>query len=260
MIEQEMVTAAFAPFDPDQSLLLTLVSGQVDDDMLEEIAAADYGEDKDGHLRELRHIRDVGIKPGVMLWEPREVLELIRWSEPDDPTWKPGATGKRGHWMRAFSCAALLTASAVVENEDLRAGWNSTLIQLIDSLGVLGPQLDNAACSLLACIIRNFDPDPDVEELAFFGVALLWLSLSKTPAISDDEIIKLSEWTVARELGRERDCRPGEPRWLLGTTFYDQQKESWKRLGERLKDSDCSGRSQSARHSVQLIGASLART
>ena len=34
----------------------------------------------------------------------REVLELIRWSEPDDPDWSPGGQGPRGHWMRLFAC------------------------------------------------------------------------------------------------------------------------------------------------------------
>ena len=46
--------------------------------------------------------------PNPLRWEPREVLELTRWSRPDDPSWRPGSPGLPGHLQRAFACAVLL--------------------------------------------------------------------------------------------------------------------------------------------------------
>src|SRR5436305_280319 len=100
--------ALLAVFPPSADRLLDVARQQVDDGMLREIAAADYGRDVDIHLAALRPIRDQGIVPAPLGWHPGEVLELIRWSDPEDPAHKPGATGRRGHQMRAFACAALL--------------------------------------------------------------------------------------------------------------------------------------------------------
>src|SRR5260221_13417688 len=100
-IPHALVTA----FPPSNRLLLDVSRQQIDDGMLAEIAAADYGIDADRHLASLRPIRDTGVVPQFIGWHPAEVLELIRWSDPENPEHKPGSTGRRGHQMRAFSCA-----------------------------------------------------------------------------------------------------------------------------------------------------------
>ena len=102
--------ALLTAFPASADLLLDIVRRQVDDGMLAEIAAADYGMDMNAHLTELRTIRDQGIVPTPLPWHPGEVLELIRWSNPENPAHKPGSTGRRGHQMRAFACAAILRA------------------------------------------------------------------------------------------------------------------------------------------------------
>src|SRR5262245_2436176 len=106
--------------------------------MLREIASADYGMDADAHLDALLRIRDRGEAPAPMNWEPKEVLELIRWSEPEDPNWRPGGTGIRGHVMRAFVCAALLRAAPEPANHGYFDGENQTIAQLLASALVLG--------------------------------------------------------------------------------------------------------------------------
>jgi hypothetical protein len=68
--------------------------------MLEEISRADYGMDAQAHLAALLPIRDEVRVSAPMPWEPREVLELVRWSQPGDPAWEPGSLGERGHIMR----------------------------------------------------------------------------------------------------------------------------------------------------------------
>jgi len=143
--------AALAAFSPNADEFLRLVSGRVDDALLYEIATADYGHKVNEHLLHLRQIRAKGSFATPMRWHPREVLELIRWSEPEAPNWKPGLPGERGHWMRAFACSSLLIRVAgEQENSELREGWNETLIQLIDSLHSIAPELYRPAAAFLA--------------------------------------------------------------------------------------------------------------
>src|SRR5882757_3247925 len=63
---------------------------QIDEAMLAEIAAADYGHRADEYLATLRQLRDSQRIPDRLDAIPVEVLELIRVSEPDDPSWTPG--------------------------------------------------------------------------------------------------------------------------------------------------------------------------
>lgn len=244
---------------PDLDRLLQLVSTHINDQMLAEIAEADYGQEHQEHLAQLEKIRSAGLSPVPMEWVPGEVLELIRWSEPDDPTHKPGGQGIRGHWMRAFACAALLRAAADVENRDLREGWNQTAIQLIDSLGAVGSVFYEPACALLVCLIARFDSDDETEELAFLGVGLLWLALHLRPTVPDGTIILLSNWIVAREQREKENF--GEDRtdeWLLGSTFFNQCHPAWRRLGNRMQKLDKSRRTRGARKKIDFIANSLA--
>src|SRR5690348_2450110 len=127
-------------FKPSRDELLEKVSELVDDSMLREISEADYEQDADVHLPHLRRLRDDGELPPAE-WHPREVLELIRWSEPEDPNWRPGSVGRRGHIMRAFACAALLRMGSEPINRNYVEGENQTLVQLLVSVDVLGGSL-----------------------------------------------------------------------------------------------------------------------
>jgi hypothetical protein len=193
------MSALFDIFQPEANELLQRISHHVDDAMLTEIAASDYGNKLEENLVQLRLIRDKRSFAIPMRWEPREVLELIRWSQPEDPEWKPGAYGERGHWMRAFACVALLRAGGEFENLDLRQGWNSTLIQLIDSLRFLGPEFDESASKLLAWLIPRFEAAKDDEELGFFAIGLLWFALHLRSPVTDDVVVSLCEWIAIRE-------------------------------------------------------------
>jgi hypothetical protein len=252
-----MPSVPFGVFQPEPDKLLRLISSRIDEAMLQEIAAADYGYDADDHLLHLRRIRDEGSFTIPMRWEPREVLELIRWSQPEDPEWKPGAPGVRGHWMRAFACTALLRAAGEVDNQELREGWNETLIQLIESLNVLGAEFNEPASALLAWLIIRFESDADTQNLAFLGVGLLWFGLHHQLPVPDETIVSLSLWIVAREK-HARECQWQYDGWLLGTTNYNQQHAAWKRLGGAFADLDLASRSPAARDWVRLIGNELA--
>jgi hypothetical protein len=146
----------------------------VDDSMLREIAAADYGMDVEEHLEQLRAIKN-GKVPTPMEWEPKEVLELIRWSEPEDATWSPGSTGRRGHWMRLFSCAALLRAAAEPENDGYFTGEDSTIIQLVDSAVKLGEKTSLVALKFLCWRMQYRTLDE--WDRPYFAIAILLLSV-----------------------------------------------------------------------------------
>jgi hypothetical protein len=248
-----------ASFCADADELLRQVSCQIDDVLLNEIASADYGHDVGEHLGYLRQIRDQGFLGRPMRWHPREVLELIRWLEPEDPDWKPGLTRERGHWMRAFACSSLLRAAGEPENEELRAGWNQTLIQLIESLRAVGPDFDRPTAAFLAWLISRIEPDYDTDELGFLMIGLLWYSSHVQAA--DDILIALSELTSA-EVRRRPQVNVGRwsRRWLLGTTLYDLRHARWEQLGRSFIETDLRGRSSAATDWIRLIGNELAGT
>jgi hypothetical protein len=162
-------------FGPTNEELLHLVFKQVDDSMLREIAEADYGMDADAHLKALSAIK-TGNVPAPMEWEPKEVLELVRWSEPEDPTWKPGSVGARGHWMRLFSCAVLVRAAAEPENDGYFTGEDSTIIQLVDSAIKLGAHTSLAALKFLCWRMQYRTLDE--WDRPYFAIAILLLSVS----------------------------------------------------------------------------------
>ena len=193
-----------------------------------------------------------------MGWHPAEVLELIRWSQPENPQWRPGATGERGHWMRAFACAALLKASGDVENESLREDWNETPIQFIDSLRLLGPEFDEPASAFLAWLILKFEADAKAEDLGFLAVGLLWFGLRVQPPVADDIIIALSEWIAAREQRFALDCGHFTGRLQLGSIYGSRRRSAWERLGTALVTSDLGDRSAAAKEWVALLGSELA--
>src|SRR5437667_4516329 len=89
MLHDDSAPAAVPPvlrdaFPPRPDELLARVSALVTDEMLLEISEADYGMDADKHLAALRGIRDLVRLPSPLEWEPVEVLELERWSDPDN--------------------------------------------------------------------------------------------------------------------------------------------------------------------------------
>jgi hypothetical protein len=252
-----MIPDLFASFQPDADELLRRVSQHVDAQMLDEIAAADHGYKAEEHLAHLLPIRDQGSFAVPMRWHPKEVLELVRWREPENP--KTPAPGERGHWMRAFACTALLRAAGEPANQGLREGSNQTLIQLIGSLRAVGPELYGPAAALLAWLILRMKQYDETEELGFFMIGLLWLAVHVPASIPDDIVVTLSERIAAEAQRRSAERRGPHPeRWLLGTTFHDIKHAGWERLGLELVEMDLSDRAPPAREWISLIGGKLA--
>ena len=149
-----MLRTFLSSLQPEQDSLLPELSRHISDDMLAEIAVADYGQDREQHLAALRLLRDTGMLTEPKHWFPCEVLELVRNLEPDS---RPESERVEGHWIRAFVCAALLRAREVPWNYGGDAAAPSfTLIRLINSIealpvdlpqGTVRPHMDDAAFS-----------------------------------------------------------------------------------------------------------------
>jgi hypothetical protein len=193
-----------------------------------------------------------------MVWVPQEVLELFRWSEPEDPDWKPGAVGERGHLMRAFSCAALLRAAAEPRNAGCFDGENSTLAQLVSSALVLGRDVQVAAARFCTWRIPAMGAD---EERPFFAFALLLLAvLLRADRFSDTDLEAAAEWMMAEEAADHASLHPrmvvvGAP-WLLGLTLFDQCHSKWRTFAERLVD-EADALSPAAREALQTVALRL---
>ena len=224
-------------FQPSRDELLQRVSELVDDSMLREIAEADCGEDAEEHLACLCRLRDLGEVPSPQ-FIPLEVLDLIKWSEPDIVNWKPGGIGQRGHIMRAFACAALLRMGCEPSDHDRYIyGENQALIQLVTSINILGKPFPLLTRRFLAWRLADFADNN--EERPFFILALLLLALSVPPRPSEADLESLLNWLMEDEQRiRESDWahlpENGET-WLLGLTDYDLKHKGWKGMAIKIE-------------------------
>jgi hypothetical protein len=234
-----MIIDLLERFDPEPDGLLDSISAHIDDEMLKEISLADYGDDAAEHLTALRTLRDAGIFPAKMVWVPGEVLELIRWSEPEVPEWKPGRTGEFGHWMRAFCCAALLRATREPWNYGDGVATESTVAQLTISLGTLSVDFTSAAVKFLSWLLLNSDPEGRDGQVCSYSVSLLWFALHLPSLPPNDDLISLADWTMRRA----DELYVGPPngnRGLREMVVTCQKSSAWETIGLELLDL-CSG-------------------
>jgi hypothetical protein len=258
-------------FEPEPDGLLRQISEHIGDDVLEWISTADYGSEADGHLAALRQVRDTGTFPKPMHWFPAEVMELIRWSEPEDPNWKPGRTGEFGHWMRAFSCAALLRATREPWNYGDGIGTDSTLIQLILSLGELPVDFTKQAAKFLAWLLLHSDPDGADEQVCSYGLGLFWCALRHPDRFADQNLIPLAQWVFRRadeiyespaSALRRADASsegrsPGRGDGLRQMVISCQKQSSWEVLALKFFDLDLSNRSSDLQAYARTLGEGL---
>jgi hypothetical protein len=254
-----MIQTFLDSLEPDGEQLLCEISKHITDDMLEEIALADYGEGQEQHLTALRNLRGTGKFVEPMYWYPCEVLELIRNSEPMDASWKPGSFGIRGHWMRAFASAALLRALGPPwEYNADPARPSFTLIQLIYSLRPLPVDLTSAAVRMLAWLMLHSDLEGFDEQVIYYGVGLLWLAMHRNPQPPDRDLVDLSEWIVRRESELAKQLPGGFDRWLLGICGNNPPPSPWETLGLELRSLDLGSHQEQLQEWVKLIGCELA--
>jgi hypothetical protein len=253
-----MIDEMLNRFEPDGDVLLRAISAHVTDEMLECISNADYGCDSEEHWAALQQLRDSGTLPQNPGWVPMEVLELIRWSEPDDPERKPTGIGEFGHWMRAFSCAAILRAEHEPWNYHYNDGsTDSTTIQLILSLEALPVDLKREAVRDFAWLILKSDPEGKNESIREYGVALLWFALQLKPAVADEDLFALARWVVQRANELKWDPRVAEFSGLKGIVIGCLKRSAWEMFGVKLAGVDLSDRPPELQTWVRLIAEQL---
>ncbi|HEX5236679.1 MAG TPA: hypothetical protein VFW25_15270 [Silvibacterium sp.] len=252
-----MIVDLLNQFGPDSEGLLREISKYIDDEVLASIAAADYGMDQERHLVALRQIRDTNTFPQEMYRYPAEVLELIRWSEPEDHNWKPGETGEFGHWMRAFSCAALLRATREPWKHGDGIGSDSALVQMILSLRALPVDFTDQAISFLAWLLLRSEPEGQDEQVCAYAVGLLWYALQRPALFSDGTLTSLGEWVIQKGEQLFGSFSSGNFSGLRGMVIHCQKRSSWEHFGIRLLEMDLSGRSRDLRAYVELIAEQL---
>jgi hypothetical protein len=238
-------------FNPSERILFDWLRKRVNDSMLRDIAEADYGMDAEEHFKALVKLRDGEKLPVPLRWVPREVLELIRWSE-------PGFRDTRGHLMRAFVCTLLLRAAAEPENLDYITGENQTIIQLVKSAIALGNEATQATLSFLCWC---FPLVSDTCEKPFYAMAILLLQvvLSKHDKHGED-ILAICDWVMNEEAKvRSNDiwgiCVSNW--WLLGLTFHNQKHQAWESLTRKILLEPSKPHPAKAAETLQIIGLSL---
>jgi hypothetical protein len=211
----------------------------VTNDMLEEISQADYGMGAEAHLAALVALRDEMHVPAPMPWEPKEVLQLVRWSQPDDPNVQNASTGERGHTIRAFCCAALLRAAAEPANEGYFDGENSTLIQLIESALSLERGLPELAGRFLTWRIPRMRTDDEESPLFAFGLLALAGLIRPQPLVASDvdELVSFVENVEADLRDPTGACTREmfEGSSFLACTNFDLRHAAWRGLAVRLR-------------------------
>lgn len=234
--KKRVITLLLSRLNPSGTALLAWLGPRVDDTLLHEIAGADYGHNQNIYFQALVPIRDRQDIPAPLPWEPREVLNLTRWSEPHEPSQGFYSMGTRGHLARAFSCAVLLKAADDLLTRDYIDAENDTLIQMIASVLHLGNEATEAASRFLCWRILRlplFD-----GEAPFFTLALLLLRAALfRPGDDGTDLKLLADW-VGREEMRSRRMLTNSStipeEWLLGLTTFDQRHEVWKRVSEEV--------------------------
>jgi hypothetical protein len=205
---------------------------RIDEGQLREIAAADYGRDLEDHLRALRPLWSGSELGDLDSWFPMEVLELIRWSEPEDRDWKPGSTGLRGRQMRAFCSAVLLATPNHEPNRE-------TLVQLLESVLAMGREAVEAAGRFLTARIDSLGRDDDRPFFAL-GTAVVLRALEPEMALEDEE--RLADWILEEEAFERGYLASFHPKytsapWLFGLSFSGLRDDKWKGLIEGIRQS-----------------------
>jgi hypothetical protein len=226
-----------AKAEPSGESLLEWLRPRIDDAMLRDIATADCGCDLELHLEQLVRLRDGRTVSYASEWHPQEALELIRWSQPDDPHWRPGGTGIRGHLMRAFACAVLLRSSGEPCNWRHDYAIPQTLQFLWESITAIADRDgEERTIALLAWLAQRSPPtwgavtDSTVCKLAF----LLASFTAMRERWTADEFGELARWIVAEEASVRRLMgADGATAWSQLKSLISQA-EKWRRCLEKV--------------------------
>lgn len=231
-----------AAFPPSRERLLELVRKAVDDEMLREIAHADYGWEADVAFAELKPIRDTGRLPENAIFRLVEVLRLTSFLDPQ-------RSDLREHNKRLFACMVLLLTVFDKYCDD------TVLAQSLSSSLALGHEASRALGSLVTWLWQHHDLGTDSLPWQL-GLLVLLVRLKRDDE-AESRLNEVAGWIVANE-AKTRNERIGRydaddppPAW------FGVQQGFWHPSLEELRRAADTSRSDELRSNLQLCALLL---
>ena len=211
--------------DPGRLELLWLLRGELDDALVEEMAASDGGMCKTENNEALVEILRTGEVPSPLAPDPGEICGLLRW-ERCEPIAPLTPTQRRHEVMRLFAMWILLNAHAG-QNTD-RMGYDEdgvelTLVNLTAISVALGPEFVRAAIRFVLWAKCKRAATHDPMDNLFYLLSLFVLRCASkdaeecaaAPAVYDALVTE--ERQLRRQMSEHQsaDWTPG-PVWLFG--------------------------------------------
>ena len=242
------------PMDPPPKLVeaiaaregasLDWLRSQVSRKMLEEIAENDRGEQVQEHLAGIQaQLYTPEPILGLLPWNPREVLELERWSKPDTATLDRPPTQRRGHLKRAVASTILLRNAGHIadpERNSEEAYFVETsvdsLIRLTESALAIGGELP---CCTLQFFLWLYCSQRCAIIRPFAALCMLLLLAAQCGRFPESDIAGVCRWCIAVEefsrtaLGSD----VASDAWLIGLSTYEDTKgrrEIWADAATRV--------------------------
>ncbi len=231
---------------------LAVLSELMTDEMLQFIAAADYGYEQEKCFKLLKEIVHEQKPLPERDFDLFECLELTRWLTPSNNT---------EHKCRAFSCVLLLMFTHTSNYEPI-SNENETIVSLIDSVAALKMGQKEAQALLIWKILADYKLELDsyledeedkeyideitIDPFFIYGLLLLML-LNDEDAMAINQVL---EWSIdmekdvkniapyvneyrAKNITKEEKEAP----YLLGTTNFSQRHKVWQSLSKNVAKS-----------------------
>ncbi len=216
--------------EPSQYEFLAMISDLLDEDMLQQIAEADYGYEAEYCFSELKKIKEAKTIPSKIEFSLREVLELTRWTEPKTT---------KEHIMRAFSCSCLLILYPILAYPD---DENATLATFVESVATFDSKYQKSAFQLVTWRIL-FDyaksSRENEEEIfiyypdTFFIYALLQLMILNQDSAA--RILTIAKWLVEDENSKRKEqYTVVNQTFLLGLTHDNLRHHTWVTITSQM--------------------------
>ncbi|PQO35814.1 hypothetical protein C5Y96_09195 [Blastopirellula marina] len=235
--------AILKAFPPSEDRLFEILRPAVDNDMLKDIAMADYGHRWEEMYEHLRVIRDRGEIPETFDVQLDEVLCLTRWSDPDKPNpppFRPGPSGERGFVTRLFACALLMR-----QKKAWHEAWGCDVAISVASAARIGPDYDEA---LARYFTHRLGQTTSLDDRSFTQLGLLAIGLRHRIAnITEHDFEELADLLLDAQSGSSRldafdaaDPRPDDFSVQQGfweptiAQLNDQAAQVNPKLGEKL--------------------------
>lgn len=217
--------------------LLASLSLLMTDEMLQHIAAADYGYEAEKCFIYLKQLVTTQEIPKKVAFIVTECLALTRWSVPKN---------REEHLCRAFSCCLLLLL-VHESNYTPVSDENETLVGLIESSIKVGLAPRFTQNLIVWRLLADYKEEEawyiaDQEEVSeitlspffIYGLLLLMVFNQEEPTV----IERILDWSIAMDEEAKKyallDEKGLNQPFLLGTTYFKQRHEVWKQLSQQM--------------------------